>query len=228
MKNSEEFKNEVYRRADAEKKRIKRRRRAILTAIPCIALVLVGTLIASNYMFPKAEKASPEVNGEHGNVTGSASMSDEYDGVCAAPSDFGVEETKADGVAGSTKDDAIPLVSKCKSFFVGNAPEKQDYPSVMLIASKTQLNAYLSDKAYSNADFADYLNAEVSSQSDFFSQFSIVIVTTDSEYTADDAKLSNGTLNLKISRTSQAIGDEYCLAVTICCTGIESVNLETE
>ena len=44
MRSSDEFKNEVYLRAKKEKQRIKRRNKALLTAIPCFAVIITLSL----------------------------------------------------------------------------------------------------------------------------------------------------------------------------------------
>ena len=44
MRSSDEFKSEIYLRAKKEKQRIKRRNQALLTAIPCFAVIVTLSL----------------------------------------------------------------------------------------------------------------------------------------------------------------------------------------
>ena len=51
MKSSEEFKSEVYRRADKKQKQIKLRRRTATVVLPCAALLIISAAVLSEMSF---------------------------------------------------------------------------------------------------------------------------------------------------------------------------------
>ena len=51
MKSSEEFKSEVYRRADKKQKQIKLRRRTATVVLPCAALLIISAAVLSERPF---------------------------------------------------------------------------------------------------------------------------------------------------------------------------------
>lgn len=227
MKSSEEFKKEVYSRAAAEKKRIKKRRTAVITAIPCFALVMVSCFAFGHQLLNVDKKAQNNAGtvDNYDDVISTPENPDSSGDMEMLPDAVGVDSINSETTAGaaSGRNDSDLLITEYKSFCSKKAV-RQEYPCFWLITSKAQLKAYLTDEADLNPGLAGYLK----SQGDCFSQQSIVVVATDGEYTADAATLSDGILTLKISRTAQPTGEEYRLAVMIDCTQIKAVELENE
>lgn len=221
MRNSEEFKSEVYRRADIEKKRIKRRRKAVLTAVPCIAAVLVSVVLASRFVLPDTEGSVEKFNDGrsegYNECAESASKPDEYDAVYETVNDASVDSTQPDDFSAGSKPNggATSLVKSFRRFKHGSTQDKKSYPSVTLIRSEQELYGYLDGSSDLSDAFKAYLKTEVSAQSDYFSTSSIIIAVTDGEYAVNSARFSGGTLTLEISKSATEAGDEYYMAVAV-------------
>lgn len=228
MKSSEEFKSEVYRRADIEKRRIKRRR-ATLSAVCCLAVVLTAVVLI-RYPFSIFEKETENPKGENGmyeNITSSPSGLDEYDGVDAMVGDAAVTSSdSAEMQAGVTQ--GTSLIESYRSFKSSNVSQSKTYPSAVVIKNEQELCDYLNAEQGLNSDFKTFLNYEVSSENDFFSRFSIVVVVTDGKYVINSCVLSNGIFTLSLSSSALETGEEYSMALIVNSVKIDKVNLEIQ
>lgn len=218
MKSSEEFKSEVYRRADKKQKQIKLRRRTAAVVLPCAVLLIISVAVFADSSFNlSARDSSPKYQdyttvlamnnsgeSEDTAVNGATEQSAETDaaGDSASPAAQSGSVTEQDG-----QPQSVSGGSSCQKVFeTVLTPALKDVknPTALAVSSKAELDAYI-EKNKENFEFTQEFYDTVSrfDNSFFKGKWLIIAVVGSQDYSADYVysglvQNSDGTLTFKL------------------------------
>ena len=218
MKSSEEFKSEVYRRADKKQKQIKLRRRTATVVLPCAALLIISAAVLSERSFNfSARDLSPK--SADGNTVLAMNNSGESENTAAngrteqsAETDAAIDLASPAAQSGAvTEQDGQPQSvsggSSCQKVFetvLTPALKDVETPMVLAVSSRAELDAYIAENA-ENFEFTQEFYDTVSrfDNSFFKGKWLIIAVVGSQDYSADYVysglvQNSDGTLTFKL------------------------------
>lgn len=211
MKSSEEFKSEVYRRADKKQKQIKLRRRTATVVLPCAALLIISAAVLSERdLSPKSADGNTVLamnnSGESENTAanGRTEQSAETD----AAIDLASQAAQSGAVAEQDgQPQSVSGGSSCQKVFetvLTPALKDVETPMVLAVSSRAELDAYIAENA-ENFEFTQEFYDTVSrfDNSFFKGKWLIIAVVGSQDYSADYVysdlvQNSDGTLTFKL------------------------------
>ena len=218
MKSSEEFKSEVYRRADKKQKQIKLRRRTAAVVLPCAVFLIISVAVFSDSSFNlSARDSSPKYQdyttvlamnnsgeSEKTATNGATEQSAETDAAIdlASPAAQSGLVTEQDGQSQN-----VSGGSSCQKVFetvVTTALKDVEYPTALAVSSRAELDAYIAENT-ENFEFTQEFYDTVShfDNSFFKGKWLIIAVVGSQDYSADYVysglvQNSDGTLTFKL------------------------------